>query len=240
MTKLDIHIYYLSAISVMKTKIFGGLLVLCTGIVQAEPVQVPVPVVQDTSMTSAGESLSESSAFKLQREASVLRLLRGFEWRLDVEGFRSLPDNCWEELLRIANDQRFMKVTRSRASIALTLFTNDSVWIHMQSRLGGKHAGRGELDTSDANSGNHIGKKAVMRRRAVDQMCVTFAVDRAKAVEGNMISLLTEVDPQLRVRAARCLKLMATEPAREALLEYKTKLQHSSALSRWELEALDH
>lgn len=230
-TNLNTCAYNLRAISVIQTISFWVLLMVCADMAQAAPFHGPV--VKDANVSVAGEPFSEPlstfAAINLQREARVLHLLRGFEWQLDVEGFSALPDNCWEDLLRIANDRRFMKVTRSRASAALTLFSNDSVWSHMLSQLGGDHHSRKEDVTSE---------DAVMRRRAADQMCQTFAVARPEAVEGNMISLLNEVDPQLRVRAARCLKLMTTETASEALLEYKTKLQHSAAGSQWELEAL--
>ncbi|MFT6433560.1 MAG: hypothetical protein ACJAVI_001602 [Candidatus Azotimanducaceae bacterium] len=203
--------------------LFFASLVVCTSIVQAASIEAPV--VPDVSVWASEESLGNPSSINLQREARVLPLLRGFEWRLDIESFRALPNNCWEDLIRIANDARFMKITRSRASVALTLFANDNVWLHMMSQLAADFPGSSE--------------NAVMRRRAVDQLCETFAVARSDAVAGKMIPLLEEVDPQLRVRAAQCLQLMATESGKKALLEYKTKLERSAAESDWELEALN-
>jgi hypothetical protein len=120
-----------------------------------------------TQNTGASQDNRSPSSIDLQREDRVLRLLRGFEWRLDIESFRALPNNCWEDLIRIVNDARFMKITRSRASVALTLFANDNVWLHMLSQLAADFPGSSE--------------NAVMRRRAVDQLCETFAVARSGA-----------------------------------------------------------
>jgi hypothetical protein len=210
----------------LKALLFCASLVVCTGMVQAASIDAPevygAYLAQDAV---ANQDNRSPSSIDLQREDRVLRLLRGFEWRLDIESFRALPNNCWEDLIRIANDARFMKITRSRASVALTLFANDNVWLHMMSQLAADFPGSSE--------------NAVMRRRAVDQLCETFAVARSDAVAGKMIPLLEEVDPQLRVRAAQCLQLMATESGKKALLEYKTKLERSAAESDWELEALN-
>ena len=157
-------------------------------------------------------------------EAGILKLLRGYEWNLDEAAFELLPTNTWKHLLRIASDNRFRKVTRSRAEVALTLYPNEEVWLHMKSQL--------NSDISEP-----AGKLAT-RRRMVEQLCRTFALRRPRLVELELIPLLEESDPHLRVVAARCLQKFSAESSMKALSRYRTRLLDNNTSNQWELDAM--
>ncbi len=186
----------------------------------------PEPGNGGASTSSQGqESISDAQ----KREQKILALLSGYEWHLDEAAFRSLPEDCWQDLLRISTDQRFMKVIRSRAAIALTLFPNDTVWSRMKDRVGDSNAGS---DRTVVMNGK------VTRRRAVEQMCRTFAEDRAGAVEEQMIPLLEASDPHLRIKAVQCLRNVMGESGEKALMQYQNNLQDSSGERNWERKAV--
>jgi hypothetical protein len=52
-------------------------------------------------------------------------LLKGYKWQLGEAAFRSLPDNCWVDLLPISDEKQHMRVIRARAAIPLMLYSNE-------------------------------------------------------------------------------------------------------------------
>ncbi len=177
--------------------------------------------------TFAFQSTAEPLA---EREAKVVALLNGYEWQLDEAAFRSLPDDCWKDLLRISKDKQYMKVIRARASIALTLYPNDAVWSRMHE----------SLDDSGVRSGAAVVNNLVLRRRAVEQMCRTFGVARPHEVEQQMIRLLEDADPHTRVKAAQCMQTVMTEAGVESLKAYRNRLKNVVGDNNWEYRATEN
>lgn len=147
-----------------------------------------------------------------EREA-VLRLLDGYEWQVNEAAFRQLPEDTWQVLLEIATDMDLMKLTRSRASAALTLYPNDAVWAYFSRAIT-------EPETP------------VQRRRAVEALCQAFRVEERPAMETLLVPMLEASDAHLRTKVASCLQSVNSERALQALARYRERIEED-----WEVRA---
>lgn len=148
--------------------------------------------------------------------ARVMPLLKGYEWRLDPMAFRQLGPDAVAPLLAIVEDSDVIKLYRGRALAALTLYPNDQVWDFMAGYV-------------------TAGQDPVLRRRTVEAMCSAFRDSRSGDVQSALIPLLEEPDPQLRTKAAKCLRGMGDEGSKAtqaALAAYRQRIRQP-----WEARA---
>ena len=145
------------------------------------------------------------------RAGEVLDYLQGYEW--EIPNIALPVVNAEEELIRIANDQSQPGFIRARATSILTLYPSDRVWNFYISSINNP--------TDD-----------IRRRRVVDALCSAFIDDRSGKLLELLAPLLNAEDAHLRVRVARCLRMMDNDTARSALSIYQVRTAHS-----WELDA---
>jgi hypothetical protein len=146
--------------------------------------------------------------------AGVMGLLEGYEWRPDKAAFDQLGQDAWHQLIEVAGNGAATNLVRGRAMAALTLYPNDEVW------------------TWFVSAATHDGGQPVLRRRALDAMCATFATRRADALEGVVEPLLQAADAHLRVSAAKCLRTIGGNKADAALSQYRRNIHQP-----WEARA---
>lgn len=150
-----------------------------------------------------------------QSSVQVMPLLKGYEWQFDADRFRALPPDSYRELLQIARNETLPRYMRERAMVALRIYPNDEVWTFFDDEL-----------SNAANS--------MRQRRAVVAMCQAFAIDRPQRVERAIIDMLGSEDPHLRVKVARCLKILNSESALQRFRSYRSKISEA-----WELQAVE-
>ncbi len=129
----------------------------------------------------------------------TLDLLQGHEW--DVPSAPSQDADADLDLIRIASDHSQPNFIRARARATLTLYPNDRVWHYFDQLVA-------QTDSQ------------VERRRAVDSLCAAFLKTRPARVESLVAPLLKHQDPHLRLRSVRCLRLIDSATARDALAAY--------------------
>lgn len=144
-------------------------------------------------------------AADVSRRDDVLRLLQGYEWRIDATAFDHLGDDAFEVLLGIAEDPDVPGLFRERAFAALTLYPNDLVWRYFVT----------ELEASRAT---------VRRRRVVEALCQAFGDSRMAELEDLLLPYLDVRDAHLRTKVAKCLQHSTDTRVNEALDRYRSRI----------------
>ncbi len=140
--------------------------------------------------------------------------LGGYEWQMPA----TAPENllaAYKTLAASADEPSFI---RARALQMLTLYPATSV---------------GEFFVTQLQTM----EQSVLRRRLVDNYCLVGAADQPRQVEQAVTPLLQAEDAHLRVAAARCLKQLDTESAREQLAKWVSSREQSWEVTRAGLEA---
>lgn len=171
----------------------------------------------------AGLSAREIAATESQKidevpdKSTVLRLLEGYEWQLSQEAFDPLGSSVYLTLIDIIQDESLMTYTHGRATAALTLYRNETVWQFFLDGL--------EVATSTTQT-----------RRAVESICEVFSDSKADQLGAVLVPLLLSEDVHVRTRTATCLgkvnRLSRIDAVTNALLAY-----HDSITESWEKRA---
>lgn len=166
------------------------------------------------SLHYAGQSAADERTAD-ESSVSIMPLLKGYEWQFDPDKFKALPPDSYQALLQIARNRDHPGFIRERAMAALRLYPNDEVWAFFHEAV---------RNTADK----------VKRRRAVQAMCQAFAENHAGRVANAIVELLEDEDPHLRVKVARCLKILHSESTRERFERYRSRISKT-----WEATAVD-
>lgn len=141
----------------------------------------------------------------------VMALLQGYEWEVPSD---PVPiANAEQALIDISSDPVQPNFIRARASAVLTLYLSEKVWNFFV----------GEV----ASSSNKVSL-----RRTVDGLCATFVVSKATDVQKLIMPLLSNENPQLRIRTEKCLQQIDSIEAKTALSTYQTDIGED-----WEFDA---
>jgi len=147
----------------------------------------------------------------------VLRLLEGYEWRLNSAHFEHLGPLTYRTLIEIIGDEASLSYVQGRAFAGLTLFNNDEVWQFLLTRLA----------TSTGDS---------VRRRALETICELFSETKSEQLASLLPPYLQSDDVHLRTKVARCLtRVDQLNPKIETSLELRA--YRDSIQERWEVRA---
>ena len=156
-------------------------------------------------------------------DEQVLRLLQGYEWKLQEQAFYQLGEAAVSSLIEIAEDENQVNFIRARAATALTLFPGDEAWDYYES----------EISVGiDRVANDRVANDRVRRRQLVQNFCTAFVPTRPQQVEAMIVPLLKEPDARLRAKSARCLSKINGLQSREALAKYR-----ESIIEPWEARA---
>ena len=143
--------------------------------------------------------------------SDVMSLLQGYEWQVPSD---PLPiANAEQALIDISSDPGQPNFIRARASAVLTLYPSDRVWDFFVGQVA-------------------LPSNKVSLRRTVDGLCATFVTSKAVDVQKLLMPMLSNEDPHLRVRVAKCLKQIGSDEAQAALSTYRSGIGEG-----WELDA---
>tara|TARA_B110000196_G_scaffold92209_1_gene79839 strand:+ start:962 stop:1459 length:498 start_codon:yes stop_codon:yes gene_type:complete len=150
--------------------------------------------------------------FSTQAVASdVMGLMQGYEWEVPSEPLSIA--NAEQALIEISSDPGQPNFIRAPASAALTLYPSVRVWNFFVGQVASPST-------------------KVSLRRTVDGPCATFVAIKAADVQKLLMPFLSNEDPHLRVRVAKCLQQIDSEEAQTALSAYRSGIGEG-----WEFDA---
>ncbi len=179
------------------------------------------------STANADVDATRNSSVDGVSQQVVLRLLKGYEWKLNEREFLKTGSGVSARLLEIAQDPNQPNFIQARAAAALTLFPTPEVASYYVAELDGKKDRGARADASARSPAERV-----RRSQIAQNYCSTFVASEPQRVESTLLPLLVESNAHLRVQSARCLAQIDSDDSRKALVRYRDSID-----DLWERQA---